>query len=43
VSGISMEDLMKGVWPFLLAELIVLLLMILFPPIVTVPAKWFGA
>jgi tripartite ATP-independent transporter DctM subunit len=42
VSKVSMEDLMKGVWPFLLAELIVLLLMILFPPIVTVPAKWFG-
>jgi tripartite ATP-independent transporter DctM subunit len=42
VSRISMEDLMKGVWPFLLAELLVLLLMILFPPIVTVPAKWFG-
>jgi TRAP-type transport system large permease protein len=42
VSRISMEDLKKGVWPFLLAELLVLLLMILFPPIVTVPAKWFG-
>lgn len=40
VTRISMEDVMKGVWPFLLAELIVLLLMILFPPLVTVPAKW---
>jgi tripartite ATP-independent transporter DctM subunit len=40
VSRISMEDLMKGVWPFLLAELIILLLMVLFPPLVTVPAKW---
>jgi TRAP-type transport system large permease protein len=36
VSRISMEDLMKGVWPFLIAELIVLLLMILFPPLVMV-------
>jgi tripartite ATP-independent transporter DctM subunit len=41
VSKISMEDLIKGVWPFMLAELAVLVLMILFPPLVTVPAKWF--
>jgi TRAP-type transport system large permease protein len=40
VSRISMGDLMKGVWPFLLAELIILLLMVLFPPLVTGPAKW---
>jgi hypothetical protein len=33
---------MKGVWPFLLAELAVLLAMILFPPLVTVPAAWFA-
>jgi tripartite ATP-independent transporter DctM subunit len=42
VSKVSMEDLMKGVWPFLLAELAVLLLLVLFPPLVMVPAKWFG-
>jgi tripartite ATP-independent transporter DctM subunit len=42
VSRISMDDLMKGVWPFLLAEVIILALMVLFPPLVTVPAKWFG-
>ena len=41
VSRISMEDIIKGVWPFLIAQLIVLLLMILFPALVTVPAKWF--
>ena len=41
VTRVSMEDLMKGVWPFLLAEIIILLLMILFPPLVMVPAKWF--
>ena len=41
VTRTSMEDVMKGVWPFLLAELFVLLLLILFPPLVTVPAKWF--
>jgi TRAP-type transport system large permease protein len=42
VSKISMEDLMKGVWPFLLAELVVLALMVIFPALVMVPARWFG-
>jgi TRAP-type transport system large permease protein len=41
VSRISMEDLIKGVWPFLLAELFVLFLLVLFPALVMVPAKWF--
>jgi Tripartite ATP-independent periplasmic transporter, DctM component/FAD binding domain len=42
VSNISMEDIIKGVWPFMIAQLVVLFLMVLFPPLVTVPAKWFG-
>ena len=42
VSRISMEDIIKGVWPFMIAQLIVLFLMILFPALVTVPAKWFS-
>ena len=42
VSRISMEDIIKGVWPFMVAQLVVLFLMVLFPSIVTVPAKWFG-
>ena len=37
-----MADLIRGVWPFMLAELVVLFLMVLFPALVTVPAKWFG-
>lgn len=41
VSKISMEDLIKGVWPFMVAELIVLALLVLFPALVTVPAAWF--
>jgi tripartite ATP-independent transporter DctM subunit len=41
VSKISMDDLLKGVLPFLLAELGVLLLLILFPSLVMVPLKWF--
>jgi tripartite ATP-independent transporter DctM subunit len=42
VSKISMEDVIRGVWPFMWAETAVLLLLILFPPLVTVPAKWFA-
>jgi tripartite ATP-independent transporter DctM subunit len=42
VSRISMEDIIKGVWPFMIAQLVVLFLMVLFPAMVTVPAKWFG-
>jgi tripartite ATP-independent transporter DctM subunit len=40
VSRINMEDLIKGVWPFMLAQLIVLALLVLFPALVTVPAAW---
>ena len=32
VSRISMDDVIKGVWPFMLAQLIVLFLLVLFPP-----------
>jgi tripartite ATP-independent transporter DctM subunit len=42
VSKISMEDLMKGVWPFLLAQLVVLFLMVLFPQLVMWPARLIG-
>ncbi|MGY8635069.1 TRAP transporter large permease subunit [Bradyrhizobium sp. 14AA] len=41
VSRISMEEIIKGVWPFMIAQLVVLLLMVLFPQLVTGPAKWF--
>jgi TRAP-type C4-dicarboxylate transport system permease large subunit len=36
-----MEDIIKDVWPLMVAQLIVLLLLILSPVLVTVPAKWF--
>jgi tripartite ATP-independent transporter DctM subunit len=42
VSRINMEDLIRGVWPFMLAELVVLLLMVLFPGIVMWPARWLA-
>jgi tripartite ATP-independent transporter DctM subunit len=42
VGKVSLEDVIKGVWPFLLAQSIVLALLVLFPSLVMVPAKWFG-
>jgi TRAP-type C4-dicarboxylate transport system permease large subunit len=42
VSKISMEDVIKGVWPFMLAQLVVLFLLVLFPSLVTVPAAFFA-
>src|SRR5882672_6618694 len=42
VSRISMEEVIKGVWPFMIAQLVVLFLMVLFPGLVMIPAKWFG-
>jgi TRAP-type C4-dicarboxylate transport system permease large subunit len=40
VSKISMNELMKGLWPFLWAELAVLFLLVLFPSLVLVPLRW---
>jgi TRAP-type transport system large permease protein len=42
VSKISMGDIIRGVGPFLIAELLVLLLLVLFPSLVTVPAEWLA-
>jgi len=37
---LRMSELMKGIWPFMFAELVVLFLLVLFPSIVLVPLKW---
>jgi tripartite ATP-independent transporter DctM subunit len=42
VTRVRMDDIIKGVWPFMIAQLLVLLLLILFPPLVTVPANWLA-
>jgi TRAP-type transport system large permease protein len=42
VARIPMADLIRAVWPFMWAELVILFLMVLFPELVTVPAKWFA-
>jgi tripartite ATP-independent transporter DctM subunit len=42
VAKVPLRDLMKGLWPFLWAELLVLLLLVLFPALVMVPLKWLS-
>jgi TRAP-type C4-dicarboxylate transport system permease large subunit len=41
VGKISMDDVTKGVIPFMIAEFAVMFLMVAFPKLVTVPASWF--
>jgi len=42
VAKIKMDDIIKGVWPFMVAQLLVLLLLVVFPVLVTGPARWFS-
>jgi TRAP-type transport system large permease protein len=42
VGRMKMDEVTKGVMPFMLAEFAILLLMVLFPSLVTVPARWFA-
>ena len=42
VAKIKMDDIIKGVWPFMIAQLIVLALLVFFPILVTGPARWFS-
>ena len=41
VSKIGMDEIIRGVWPFLLAQLAVLFLLVLFPQLVLGPLKFF--
>ena len=40
VARIKMDDVIRGVWPFMIAEFLMLLLMVIFPWLVTGPAKF---
>jgi len=40
VAKMKLESVLKGIWPFLVAELIVIIVLILFPDIVMVPLGW---
>lgn len=41
VSRVSMDDVVRGIWPFLLAHILLLALLTLFPSLVLVPMTWF--
>lgn len=41
IGKISMDEVTRGVLPFMLAQFILLCLLILFPQLVLVPARWF--
>jgi tripartite ATP-independent transporter DctM subunit len=41
VSKVPLDGVIKGVWPFLLAQVLLLFLFVLFPQLVMVPAGWF--
>ncbi|WP_421682759.1 TRAP transporter large permease subunit [Stutzerimonas urumqiensis] len=42
VSKLKMEEIVRGIWPFLLAQLVVLFLLVLFPVLVTGPMKFLA-
>jgi TRAP-type C4-dicarboxylate transport system permease large subunit len=41
VGKLKMDAVTKGVVPFMIAELALMFLFVLFPQLVTVPARWF--
>ncbi|MDE1567068.1 TRAP transporter large permease [Aquabacter sp. P-9] len=40
ISGVSMEAATKGAMPYLVVQMLLILLLVLFPALVTVPASW---
>src|SRR3954468_11305772 len=41
VGKIGMDAVTKGVWPFMVAQFAMMFLMVFFPALVTIPARWF--
>lgn len=41
ISQVPMSSAIRGVWPFLLAQMALIVLLVLFPALITVPASWF--
>jgi tripartite ATP-independent transporter DctM subunit len=41
VGKVSMDGVTRGVWPFMAAQFAVMFLMVFFPQLVLVPARWF--
>lgn len=42
VARMSIAEVTRGVWPFVIAQSAVLFLLVLFPSLVTVPARWLA-
>ena len=42
VGKVSMDQVTRGVWPFMVAQFALMFLMVAFPQLVLVPARWFG-
>jgi len=40
VGKVSMDEVTRGVWPFMVAQFAMMFLMVLFPQLVMVPARW---
>jgi len=41
VGKVSMDDVTRGVWPFMVAQFAMMFIMVFFPGLVTIPARWF--
>ena len=41
VGKVGMDEVTRGVWPFMVAQFAVMFLMVFFPQLVLVPARWF--
>ncbi|MDE2616684.1 MAG: TRAP transporter large permease subunit [Burkholderiales bacterium] len=41
VGKMSMDEVTKGVWPFMIAQFTLMFLLVFFPALVMVPARWF--
>jgi tripartite ATP-independent transporter DctM subunit len=41
VGKLSMDQVTKGVWPFMVAQFALMFLLVFFPSLVMVPARWF--
>ena len=41
VGKMKMDEVTRGVLPFMFAEVVIMFLMVLFPSLVLVPMRWF--
>jgi tripartite ATP-independent transporter DctM subunit len=41
VGKVSMDEVTRGVWPFMVAQFAIMFAMVAFPALVMVPARWF--